>query len=253
LTAEANHILLLAGTSEARQLGKTLAETFPESRLTASFAGAVRDLPDLGVPARVGGFGGVEGLLAYMQREEITAIVDATHPFAAQMSRNATEAAGMLNIPLLRLERPCWQPGESDRWTRVASMDEAAAFLPAGARAFLAIGRKEIERFTHRTDIFGLVRMIEPPPIPLPGSWELLLSRPPTSAAEEISLFRDRNITHVVTKNSGGSRSFAKIEAARVLKLPVIMIARPQLPDAETAPTVTALIERLRQTLASRD
>ncbi|MGX1497970.1 cobalt-precorrin-6A reductase [Roseibium aggregatum] len=253
MTAEANHILLLAGTSEARQLGKTLAEAFPESRLTASFAGVVRDLPDLGVPTRVGGFGGVEGLLAYLRQEKITAIVDATHPFAAQMSHNAAEAAKTLNMPLLRLERPSWQPGESDRWTHVVSMDEAAMALPTGARAFLAIGRKEIERFTHRTDIFGLARMIEPPPAPLPGSWELLLSRPPASAAEEISLFRDRNITHVVTKNSGGSRSFAKIEAARALKLPVIMIARPQLPDAETAPTVAALVDRLRQILANRD
>ena len=132
-------------------------------------------------------------------------------------------------------------------------MDEAAVSLPAGARAFLAIGRKEIVRFTHRSDIFGLARMIEPPPAPLPSSWELLLSRPPASTKEEISLFQDRDITHVVTKNSGGSRSFAKIEAARQLKLPVIMIARPQLPDAETAPTVAALVDRLRLILESRD
>lgn len=253
MTAEAKHILLLAGTSEARQLGKSLADAFPENRLTASFAGAVRVLPDLGVPTRVGGFGGVEGLLAFLRQENITAIVDATHPFAAQMSRNAAEAAKTLNIPLLRLERPAWQPDENDRWTHVLTMNQAAEALPAGARAFLAIGRKEIERFAHRTDVFGLARMIEPPPNPLPTSWELLLSRPPASAAQEISLFRDRNITHVVTKNSGGSRSFAKIEAARFLKLPVIMIARPTLPDMETAPSVAAVVDRCRQILARGD
>nr|MEC9419819.1 precorrin-6A/cobalt-precorrin-6A reductase [Pseudomonadota bacterium] len=119
MTAKADHILLLAGTSEARQLARTLAETFPESRLTASFAGAVRDLLDLGVPTRVGGFGGTKGLLAFMRNEGITIIVDATHPFAAQMSRNAAEAAKMLKVPLVRLERPCWHPGEGDAWTNV--------------------------------------------------------------------------------------------------------------------------------------
>ncbi|MCR9280512.1 MAG: cobalt-precorrin-6A reductase [Rhodobacteraceae bacterium] len=250
MTAKADHILLLAGTSEARQLARTLAETFPESRLTASFAGAVRDLPDLGVPTRVGGFGGTDGLLAFMRHEGITFIVDATHPFAAQMSHNAAEAAKMLKVPLVRLERPCWQPGEGDAWTNVLTMDDAARALPDGARAFLAIGRKEIERFTHRNDIFGLVRMIEPPKTRLPSAWELILSRPPASADEEVSLFLEKNITHVVTKNSGGSRSYAKIEAARVLKRPVIMIARPDLPEAETAPTNSALVDRLRQILA---
>ncbi|GAB2185250.1 cobalt-precorrin-6A reductase [Roseibium sp. LAB1] len=252
MTARAEHILLLAGTSEARQLARTLAERLPDSRLTASFAGVVRDLPDLGVPTRVGGFGGTEGLLAYLRHEEITAIVDATHPFAAQMSRNAADAAGILKMPLVRLERPCWQSGETDRWTNVRTMDDAAAALPAGARAFLAIGRKEIERFSHRTDVFGLARMIEPPKTPLPSSWELILSRPPGSAEEEISLFRERHISHVVTKNSGGSRSYAKIEAARSLQLDVIMIDRPKLPDAETAPTIQALVDRLGKILAGR-
>lgn len=241
-----NHILLLAGTHEARQLAHRIAEQFPAARLTASFAGAVSDLPDLGVPTRVGGFGGVEGLKDYLEKEAVSIIVDATHPFAAQMSRNAAAAAALTATPLLRLVRPGWSAEPGDTWRSFDALDEAAAALPTGARAFLSVGRKDIGLFTHRTDLFGLVRMIEPPSEPLPPHWQLILSRPPQAIEEEVSLMDAHRITHLVTKNSGGTRAFAKIAAARRLHLPVLIITRPILPAAETAASVAGMFELLR-------
>lgn len=228
------HILLLAGTPEARTLAHALSERFPDVRLTASFAGAVSDIPDPGIPSRTGGFGGVEGLTAYLQKEQVTLIIDATHPFADRISRNVVQATEERNVPLIRFERPEWNPETGDRWDRASSVTEAAERLPAQARVFLAIGRKEIAAFTHRTDLFALVRMIEPPDVPLPAHWHLELSRPGQSVEAEESLLREHRITHLVSKNSGGGRSHAKIEAARRLGLPVIMIDRPTPSDART-------------------
>lgn len=237
------HVLLLAGTQEARNLAAALPVTFPDLRVTASFAGAVGDLPDPGVPARVGGFGGVDGLAAFLKEREVGLIVDATHPFAAQMSRNAVVAAERMKVPLIRLERPPWQAAAEDRWLPAASMEEAAGLLPEEARAFLAIGRKEIGAFATRTDIYGLARMIEPPQTPLPPHWDLVLARPSGSAETECALLRDRRITHVVSKNSGGTASYGKIAAARMLKIQVIMVSRPELPEAPVAGSAAEALE----------
>jgi precorrin-6A/cobalt-precorrin-6A reductase len=243
LTADQTHILLLAGTFEARVLVNKLLERFPTVRLTASFAGAVKDLPDLSVPTRIGGFGGVEGLCQYLQTEKVSLIIDATHPFAAQMSRNAFHAAEREGVAILRLERPAWQQAPNDLWHPVASMDDAADAIPDGAHAFLAAGRKEIATFYRRGDIIGTARMIEPPPAPLPDHWSLVLSRPPQSAEEEVEQFQEKGITHVVTKNSGGTRAYAKIEAARQMQLPVIIVDRPELPSTDTAATVNDVLD----------
>jgi len=245
LTAKPDHILLLAGTQEARLLARELAEKVSSASVTASFAGAVRDLPDLDIPVRVGGFGGVEGLIGYLEAEKVGLIVDATHPFAAQMSRHACEAADRLGIDLIRLERPAWKKRQGDRWTLVPSLEEAAAAIPRGARVFLAIGGKEIGTFTAREDCFALARMIEPPPVQLPGHWHLELARPPEEVESEIALLETHGITHLVSKNSGGERSYAKIEAARRLGLPVIMVRYPDLPDAVTAHSVRAMLDLL--------
>ncbi|WP_420335514.1 cobalt-precorrin-6A reductase [Roseibium sp.] len=239
-----DHILLLAGTFEARRLAKQLSARFSGSRLTASFAGVVKDLPDLDVPTRTGGFGGVAGLSSFLCAERITLVIDATHPFAAQMSRNAADACAALQLPLIRLERPVWTSLPDDTWRHFDTMQAASRALPRGARAFLAVGRKEIRHFTSRDDIFGLARMIEAPPQPLPAGWDLLLQRPSQSAFEEADLLRNHGITHVVTKNSGGGRAYAKIEAARWLKLPVFVIDRPQLPEAETAADIEGVLEK---------
>jgi len=241
----ADHILLLAGTHEARQLARRIAERFPAARLTASFAGAVSDLPDLGVETRVGGFGGVQGLTSYLEAEAVSVLVDATHPFAVQMSRHAAEAAALADTPLIRLDRPPWTAEAGDHWQGAATLEDAAALLPAGARAFLSVGRKDISLFSHRTDLFALVRMIEPPAIPLPEGWMLILSRPPQSVDEEAALMETHRISHLVTKNSGGSRARAKILAARRLSLPVLMVARPELGGGIVSPSVDALLATL--------
>lgn len=246
---KADHILLLAGTHEARLLARTLAERFPDTRLTASFAGAVSDLPDLGVPTRVGGFGGAEGLSAYLEAEAVTVLIDATHPFAAQMSRNAVAAAERTRTPLIRLERPAWTAGAGDTWQHFACLEDAAAALPSEARVFLSVGRKDIGLFTHRTDLFGLARMIEPPAEPLPDHWRLILARPPQSAKEEAGLLQGNRISHLVTKNSGGARAHAKIEAARQLGLPVLMIDRPQISGGLVSPNLDGLLGQLARHL----
>ena len=247
---KADHILLLAGTFEARQLAKQLVACFPASSVTASFAGAVTDLPDLEVPTRTGGFGGVAGLSTFLETERVTLVIDATHPFAAKMSRNAAEACELLRLPLIRLERPAWAALADDNWRHFGSMQDASKALPETARAFLAVGRKEIRQFTWREDIYGLARMIEAPPQPLPAGWDLVLQRPSQSASEEADLLRRHGITHVVTKNSGGTRAYAKIEAARKLALPVIVIDRPQLPNAETAADIQGVLEKARLVMA---
>lgn len=242
------HILLLAGTFEARELARRLKEALPDARIIASFAGAVSSLPDLGVETRIGGFGGIEGLAAFLETHSTDLVIDATHPFAAQMSTNAVRACCMTETPLIRLERPPWREEDGDRWTRFAGLEAAAAALPAGARAFLAVGRKDIGCFTHRTDIFALARMIERPVSPLPAHWRLHLDRPSTRIEEETALLEHHGIDHVVAKNSGGTRSRAKLAAARGLGVPVLMIERPELPPA---PTGTTIDEILRLSLRS--
>lgn len=240
-------ILLLGGTSDARQVAHFLAVSFPELRSVISFAGIVQDLPDLPLERRVGGFGGVDGLRDFLARYRVRLIIDATHPFAAQMSWNATEAAASLSVPLVRLERSAWTAQEGDRWQPAANLEDACRFLESGTRAFLAIGRKEIERFYHRKDIFALARMIEAPPSPLPEGWHLELSRPAKTVDEEIELLRGHQIAIIVCKNSGGQRSYAKLEAARLLEIPVIMIERPDLPSVPTFKTPDGLIQTITQ------
>jgi len=246
---EKHHILILAGTPEARKLARALADRFPDVRLTASFAGAVSDIPDPGIPARTGGFGGVEGLAAFIEQEQVTLVIDATHPFAEQISRNAVQAAKAGGVPLIRFERPEWKPEPGERWEIVSSLAEAAERLPSEARVFLAIGRKEIAAFSHRSDLFAVARMIEPPDVPLPGHWHLELSRPPQTVEAEEDLLRTHRITHLVSKNSGGSRSHGKIEAARRLRIPVIMIDRPAPAGAQTCSDIEDVLRLVAQTV----
>ena len=200
---------------------------------------------------RIGGFGGIDGLSDFLMSEKVSLVIDATHPFAAQMSCNAVEACRKCRLPMLRLERPVWEAVDGDAWERVATIEDAVSALPEASRAFLAVGRKEISRFSRRSDIYGLARMIEDPKQPLPFHWDLVLSRPSDSTEEETRLLRKHEITHVVAKNSGGNRSYAKIEAARGLGLPVIMIERPLLPSAVTASTVLEILDRVKLRLDS--
>ncbi|MBS8262407.1 cobalt-precorrin-6A reductase [Roseibium polysiphoniae] len=242
-------ILLLAGTQEARQLAPMLSKRIPHAHVTASFAGVVRDLPDLGVETRVGGFGGAEGLLDYLRQTNTSLVIDATHPYAAQMSWNAAKAAMAAGVALLRLDRPLWQPIQDDNWINAGDLRAANQLLPSGSRAFLSVGRKEVSVFFDRSDMWALARMIEPPPVPLPATWHLELARPGKSVEEEIQLLQRHKITHVVSKNSGGERSYAKIEAARSLGLPVIMVARPKLPNARNYAEIDKLCIAIKNIL----
>ena len=227
-----DRVLILGGTGEARQLAAVLlAKGFD---VITSLAGVTENplLPD-GLVRR-GGFGGVAGLVTYLEAERIAAMVDATHPFAVQISAHAHMAAQASGIPLLRLERQPWHAEDGDMWTAVTTNAAAVAALPTGARALVTIGRKEIGGFFARTDIGGVARMIEEQTQPAPPGWTVILQRPPFGIEQERVLITHHAISHLVTKNSGGTETEAKIAAARALALPVIMIARPPKPSAET-------------------
>ena len=232
-------ILILGGTAEARGAAEALVARGHD--IVTSLAGVTRHPHEPAGKVRKGGFGGVDGLEAYIRQNGIVLLVDATHPFAAVMSAHAVEAAARAGIPCIRLERPAWKPRAGDRWLRVPDIGEAAEAVPQGGRVLLTIGRKEIAPFITRPDLSGLARMIEPPDTPLPPNWTLLLARPPFLVEAEQALMRDHGITMLVTKNSGG-RTEAKLEAARALGIPVIMIDRPAKPPAQTAQNVEGLV-----------
>lgn len=235
-------VLLLAGTGEARALAGRLADD-PRFAVTASLAGIVERPEAYPVPVRIGGFGGAEGLGAWLLGAGIAAVVDATHPFAARISANAVAAARIAGIPLLRLERPAWQAGPGDDWQDVADLDEAAERLPQGARPFLAVGRKEISRFAERRDLDCLMRMIDPPePATLLPPGRLVLARPSRDVEAEVGLLQQHGASHVVTKNSGGPWGEAKLLAARRLGLPVVMVRRPAVAGGETATDVASAL-----------
>lgn len=241
-------ILILGGTRDARQIAAALVgEGY---RVITSLAGVTENpvLPPGEV--RRGGFGGVAGLAAYLEAERIALVVDATHPFAAQMSGQAHEACGLKHVPLFRFERPAWRACEGDRWTEVKTAGEAVGLLPAGARALVTIGRKEIAPFFQRSDISGIARMIEPPLRDAPPGWEILLERPPFTPESEAELMSRNAITHLVTKNAGGGATEAKLGAARQLGIPVVMITRPAKAGASGFASEEALIGAVRRVLS---
>ena len=222
-------ILVLGGTKEGRELAGALLTKGYE--VITSLAGVTaRPVLPRG-PTRHGGFGGVQGLVQFVTAERIAAIADATHPFSVQMSRQAHEAARLANVVYVRLERLPWIAEPGDRWITVQNAREAAAVLPDGARVLLTIGRKDIAVFISRPTISGVARMIEAPSQPLPDSWTMLQARPPFTVDEERRLFKRYAISHVVAKNAGGEDTYAKIVAARIADLPVIMIQRPRKSD----------------------
>jgi precorrin-6A/cobalt-precorrin-6A reductase len=241
------NVLILGGTRDARELAALLIDGGFE--VTSSLAGftAEPELPRGKV--RSGGFGGAAGLQRFLVTEGIDILIDATHPFAAQMSRHGVEAAAMAGIPLLRLERPPWRPDAGDNWLAAYNMDEACQLLPAGARVLLTTGRKHIEPFVRRVDLSGVIRAIEPPATALRGNWMLRLARPPFSLADEKELMAREGITHIVAKNAGGSDMRAKLNAARELALPVIMVERPRKPTAEIYATAQEICKALGRRL----
>ncbi|WP_067843944.1 cobalt-precorrin-6A reductase [Nocardia lijiangensis] len=239
--------LILGGTGEARQLAH-IASGERGFDIVSSLAGRVRDplLPEGEV--RIGGFGGVEGLRDWLVANGIEAVVDATHPFAATISANAAAAARDSGVALVHLRRPGWSETPGDRWIRVPDPAAAARALPElGERVFLTIGRQGVGAFAGLTRQWFLIRAIDPPEAPLPPRHEVLLARGPFAVDEESRLLASRRIEVLVTKDSGGDRTEAKLVAARAAGLPVVVIDRPPLPaGAEVVETVAEAWEWLR-------
>ncbi|WP_328752091.1 cobalt-precorrin-6A reductase [Streptomyces sp. NBC_00285] len=240
------HVLILGGTTEARELAAQLAAR-PGTRVTTSLAGRVTRPGAIAGEVRIGGFGGAQGLAEWLRHEHVDALVDATHPFARTITAHAAQAAEATGLPSVVLRRPGWRPGPKDRWHPVGSLDEAARALPGlGRRVFLTTGRMELAAFAHLTGLHFLVRSVEPPEPPMPPHTEVLLARGPFTVADESRLLREHCIDVLVTKDSGGAATSAKLTAARELALPVVVVRRPPLPDGTTAvPDVAAAVQWL--------
>lgn len=224
-------VLVLGGTTEAVALAKLLAA---DARFDATLSLAGRTLNPTPQPlaARVGGFGGIEGLVRWLRDEKIGAVIDATHPYAARMSANAVAACVQTGIPLGSLVRPPWKRQEDDNWRMVPNAEAAAAALgKTPLRVFLSLGRQDLHAFAAAPQHRYMARTIEAPEqSALPPNIRILRARGPFDRDSEARLLSDEEIDVVVSKNSGGSATYAKIEAARELELPVIVISRPDKP-----------------------
>ncbi|MCB2116467.1 MAG: cobalt-precorrin-6A reductase [Rhodobacteraceae bacterium] len=231
-------VLLLGGTTEAAVLARRLAEGGFDA--VYSYAGRTEAPLAQPLPTRVGGFDGIDGLVRYLRAEEITHVVDATHPFAAMMSGNAVAACEEAQVRLCAFERAPWTPGPGDRWTMVRDLAGAVAALPdAPRRVFLAIGRQTLGAFAAKPQHHYLLRLVDPPveALPLPDA-EVVIARGPFDVAADTALLSGRGIDIVVAKNAGGEGARAKLDAARTLGLPVVMIERPRLPGRQVARNV---------------
>ncbi|MDG1083213.1 MAG: cobalt-precorrin-6A reductase [Planktotalea sp.] len=235
-------ILILSGTGEGREIAAKLHQNAVS--LIASLAGATRNPSDQAVQTRIGGFGGASGFETYLKGHEITAVLDATHPFARDISQRSHKICTVLNIPYCLFARPAWVATERDLWTSLADETEAAVHIKPSSTVFLATGRKTLNKFENLSNCRLICRQIDPPDglFPFPNG-EFLIGRPPFSTADEIALFRQLEVDWLVVKNAGGTASFSKLEAARELGLHVGMIERPDMPDAKTVTTVKHAIE----------
>ncbi|MEG4024165.1 cobalt-precorrin-6A reductase [Microcoleus sp. S13C4] len=244
-------LLILGGTGDAAELA-VRASQIAEIEVISSLAGRTQQpfTPKTGT-VRIGGFGGAAGLAEFLlvsaalgEDRPIDLLIDATHPFAAQISANAAIAAAECNVPYLMLVRPAWERVEGDRWIEVASHSEAAKALSGQSqRVFLTIGRQELAAFAGLDAIWFLMRAIDPPALntPIPNG-KLLLDRGPFSLENERKLLREYQIDTIVSKNSGGDATYAKIVAARELEIPVVMVQRPPIPAVEQVADVAGAI-----------
>jgi precorrin-6A/cobalt-precorrin-6A reductase len=239
-------ILILGGTTEARQLAGRLAGR-ASLDVTLSLAGRTAEPAAQPVPVRTGGFGGTEGLAAYLRDEKIDALLDATHPYAAAISANAAAAAARTGVALLALRRPGWVPVAGDHWIEVDYIADAVQALGASSRrVFLALGRKEITPFEAAPQHHYLIRSVDPivPPLDVPDA-VFITARGPFAEDGERALLAEHGIDIIVAKNSGGPATYGKIAAARALSLPVIMLRRPALPEVAAVETVDEAVDWL--------
>ncbi len=242
-------ILILGGTSDASELATRLAVK-ADLTVISSLAGRVSQ-PRLPVGiVRVGGFGGVTGLVSYLVDEKIEVVIDATHPFASKISGNAELACNTLGVPLIAMERPPWEPMEQDCWHIVPDAHTAASMVNhKHNRVFLSIGRQELGAFSNCEDAWFLIRTIDEPDDKLPAHSKLFLKRGPFHLNDELQMLRDESINMIVSKNSGGTATYSKIEAARALQIPVVMIDRPQKHNVPTVARIDDVLQRLAELL----
>ena len=247
------NVLILGGSTEASALARALA-TEPGVTATLSLAGRTRSPALPAIAMRRGGFGGIAGLVAHLRNHRVDALVDATHPFARQMHAHAAAAADQAGVPRLAIARPAWRPTAGDQWTTVPGMDAAAHALgPTPLRVFLTVGQQELAPFRAVPHHAYLIRSVEPPdPTVLPPQARCIAARGPFTLDNELDLLRSERIHILVTKNSGGTATAAKLEAARALRLPVLLIARPPPPEPPTVPDADAALTWLRHQAAHR-
>jgi precorrin-6A/cobalt-precorrin-6A reductase len=237
-------ILILGGTGEARELAGRLATLGHD--VTTSLAGRTSrpQMPVGGI--RVGKFGGVPGLIGYLKMMGFERLVDATHPYAGLISINAVAAAKQADVPLVRYMRPPWIEPDGAGWQHVGDLSDAASALPGEASVLVTTGHEGLASLLGRDDCAFVVRLIEPPEAPLPRHAKLLLDHPPYSVEGERALMRREAITHLVTKNSGGEQTAAKLAAARELGVIVVMVERPVYGPAVEVASVEAAVEALQ-------
>ncbi|NJL53548.1 MAG: cobalt-precorrin-6A reductase [Hydrococcus sp. SU_1_0] len=240
-------VLILGGTGDACRLAAQ-ATNIPGIEIITSLAGRTRQPAKSVTVTRIGGFGGISGLVKYLQENAIALLIDATHPFADQISFNAAQAANYCHIPHVILVRPAWQPVKGDRWIEVSDLKAAAAILPGLAkRVFLTIGRQELSTFAYLENIWFLMRMIDPPEADMPiPKGQLLLERGTFTLIQERELLKQYQIQTIVSKNSGGEATYAKIVAARELNLPVVMVKRPAMPESDRVNDVESALRWLK-------
>lgn len=235
-------LLLLAGTGEAQQIARALADQHVDC--IASLAGATRAPRATGLPTRVGGFGGESGFKAYLTKAGITAVLDVTHPFAYRISLRTARICEEFGLPYCQLLRPEWRPEDGDRWTVLDREESAARHIPAGSNVFLATGRQTLDRFANLAGCRLICRQIDPPDraFPFPNG-EFLVGRPPFSVEEEATLFRKLGVDWLVVKNAGGEAPRSKLVAARQLGIEVAMISRPPQPNGPKVSSVEAALD----------
>ena len=242
-------VLILGGTSEAYELAEKLVlEVGGQGfRILTSLRGSTQKPRLPKGDHRIGGFGGVDGLKNFLREEEVSHVIDATHPFAEQISRNAVHACRSSQLPLIRLERPSWEPVSEDNWILKPDLKSAAEWLRNHPqRVLLTTGHRDLDVFRDAHESFFLIRTIEPVSLPegFPDA-ENLIARGPFSMDEEIALMRSWKISLLLCKNSGGEASFAKLLAARELSIPVLMMKRPELPEVSQTESIDEVVKWL--------
>ena len=248
------HVLILGGTAEAAALARSLVDGYGERlEVTTSLAGRTRAPAALPGLVRVGGFGGTQALAEYLKDQRIGALIDATHPFATRISANAAIACEATTVPRLVLSRPSWSPQPGDDWHHFDTIEAAAESLSRfGRRAFLTVGVQELGGFAALAEVWFLVRLIELPDDPLPfADCQVIAGRGPFSVEGERALMASHQIDVLVTKASGGDATAAKLAAARILGLPVVMVRRPSPPQGPTVNDASAAVGWVLDRLAS--